>query len=178
MHIHMHTTIAHVRPERVVLVRPYYRTGLLTGLVAGMALSVVLMAQTTLLMGLDPWAATKMAWSLLAGPDVVRPGFELLPVVGGTLVHFGLSALYGLAFAWLAIRSSTNDVVLGVFLGVALYALNVLALPSIFPGRVGHMFALSPGMHALSLAEHGFFGVLLGIVYRLCVVDERRLWVR
>src|SRR3954453_18138125 len=81
---------------------PDYAAGMFAGVVGGLALSVLLTVSSMLLMGTDVWAPPKMAFSLIAGSDVIRPGFEAAPVLGGLVVHFGLSILFGLLFVWLS----------------------------------------------------------------------------
>jgi hypothetical protein len=142
-----------------------YRAGLLAGLAAGLATTPFTMAGATILMDLDPWAAQKMAWSLVAGKEVIRPGFELVPVMGGFAVHETLSGLFGLAFAVLASVSSASSLMAALF-GSGLYVMNMLAAPKLLPGVAGHMFPANPLLHAASIAQHVAFGLLVGWAYR------------
>jgi hypothetical protein len=145
---------------------PDYAAGVLAGVVGGVALSLLLTLSAVLLMGTDIWAPPKMAFSLLAGPDVIRPGFEVGPVVGGLLVHFGLSILFGLLFAWLSAGLPMGPATLGALYGFVLYTTNIIFVPNLFPGWAGHMFPPNALMHAASVVQHVVFGVVVGWCYR------------
>jgi hypothetical protein len=143
-----------------------YRAGLLAGLVAGLAMTIPMMAMTTFMMDMGPWAAPKMAWSLVAGKEVIVPGFELVPVMGGVVVHLGLSAVFGLAFAAVASVMGVSGPLWGLLFGFGLYLTNILAIPRLLPGWAGHMFPPNPMMHAASIGEHVFFGLVWAWAYR------------
>jgi hypothetical protein len=163
----MNTTVASPRPGVEPHVRRAdYRAGLLAGLVAGIAMSPVMMAISTFMMGMGPWPAAKMAWSLVQGPDVIRPGFELVPVMAGMAVHLMLSAAFGLVFAWLASLIPMGAVALGTLYGLGLYVTNILLVPTLFPGWAGHMLPKNATMHLMMALEHAFFGFILGLAYR------------
>ena len=142
-----------------------YRAGILGGLVAGVAMVPVMMAITTFLMKMGPWPAAKMAWSLVAGKEVIAPGFEFTPVVGGMVVHLLLSAAFGLVFAWLASLLRMSPVTLGALYGFGLYLTNIIAVPKLFPAWAGHMYPMNGMMHAAMVGEHLFFGLVLGVAY-------------
>lgn len=142
-----------------------YRAGALAGLGAGVVMSFIMMAMTTFMMGMGPWAAAKMAWTLVAGKEVMRPGFELVPVMGGMAVHFGLSALFGLIYAWLTTWLHMGYATLGFLFGLGLYVTNILIVPTVFPEWAGHMFPPNPMMHVLQAIEHGIFGLVVGSLY-------------
>ncbi|MBA2304638.1 MAG: hypothetical protein H0W08_18675, partial [Acidobacteria bacterium] len=64
---------ATVSPHSDVSARAHhadYRAGILSGVVAGIAMVPIMMAMTTFMMGMGPWPAAKMAWSLVQGADV------------------------------------------------------------------------------------------------------------
>ncbi len=143
-----------------------YRAGILSGVVAGVAMVPIMMAITTFMMGMGPWPAAKMAWSLVQGADVIKPGFELVPVMSGMLVHLMLSAAFGLVFAWLASVVPMGLVALGTAYGLGLYVTNILLVPTVFPGWAGHMFPKDATMHLAMAFEHAFFGLVLGLGYR------------
>src|SRR5207237_6314842 len=119
-----------------------------------------------LLMGLDVWAAPKLAYSLLAGADAVRPGFEAGPVLLGMAVHFALSIGYGIAFAWLAAETPLSPSLLGGFFGLSLYLVKLVILPSLLPHWIGHVLPPNATMHAVAMAEHVVFGLMLAATYR------------
>jgi hypothetical protein len=143
-----------------------YRAAVLAGLAAGLAMSPAMMAVTTFMMHMGPWPAAKMAWSLVAGKDVIRPGFELVPVMGGMMVHLALSTAFGLVYAWLTTIVRIGLVGLGVLFGVALYLTNIVIVPSVLPGWAGHMAPPNATMHVVEALLHAFFGFVLGLSYR------------
>lgn len=127
------TIVTHPRVEPHAHHAADYRAGVLAGLAAGIAMVPVMMAMTTFMMRMGPWPAAKMAWSLVAGKEVIQPGFELVPVLGGTIVHLALSAAFGLVFAWLASVIPMTLVGLGAIYGFVLYLTNILTIPKLFP---------------------------------------------
>jgi hypothetical protein len=159
-------TTATVSHHRGTAVRADPRAGLLAGLVAGLAMVPLMMAMTTFMMGMGPWPAAKMAWSLVAGKEVIRPGFEMGPVMGGMMVHLMLSAAFGLVFAWLASVVHVGLVGLGALYGFGLYVTNILIVPKVFPGWAGHTFPMNGMMHLGMALEHVFFGLVLGLAYK------------
>jgi hypothetical protein len=143
-----------------------YRAGLLAGLLAGTAIAPIMMAMTTFLMDLGPWAGPKMAWSLVEGKEIIRPGFEVVPILGGTAVSLAMSGAFGLAFAWLFSVARLGYAFLGALYGFGLYLVNIVVVPKVFPGWAGHMFPPDVTTHAWSAGEHVFFGVVLGLAYK------------
>jgi hypothetical protein len=143
-----------------------YRTGLVAGVAAGLATTPLMLIGGPLLLDMDPWAAAKMPWSLLAGEDVIRPGFEWRPVLGGLAVHLALSALFGLVFAALASLLPGTSVLWGAAFGFALYVTNILVAPKLLPAVAGHMFPTSASVHLGFIAQNVVFGVLLAGAYR------------
>lgn len=143
-----------------------YRAALLAGLLAGVAIAPIIMAMTTFAMGLGPWAGPKMAWSLVEGREVIRPGFELVPILGGTAVSLAMSGACGLAFAWLFSVARLGYAFLGALYGFGLYLVNIVAIPKAFSGWAGHMFPPDVTTHAWSLGQHVAFGLVLGLAYK------------
>lgn len=142
-----------------------WRAGLLAGLAAGVVLSIVHVVVTTLLLGEGPWSAPKMAVSLLAGRDVIRPGFEAGPVLGGMAVHLALSAAFGLLFASVTSVVPIPLAPLGAAYGFVAYVTALVLVPGLFPGWAGHMAPAGPFPHVIAALEHVAFGSVLGAVY-------------
>jgi hypothetical protein len=151
--------IPHVRP------RPDYAAGAIGGVVGGFALSVLFLAQSTF-PGFGIWAAPKMAYSLLAGPEVIRSGFEAGPVLVGVAVHLALSMFYGFVFAWLAAEVPMDLGAMGALFGFCLYALNIVILPALAVHRLGHFFPPTAALQAAALVAHLVFGLVLAACYR------------
>lgn len=143
----------------------HYRAGVIGGLIAGIAMVPVMMAITSFMMNMGPWPAAKMAWSLVAGKEVLQPGFALVPVMGGMAVHVVLSVAFGLAFAWLGSAVPASLVALGALYGFGLYLTNIIAIPKLFPAWAGHMYPKDGMMHMAMAGEHIFFGLVLGNAY-------------
>jgi hypothetical protein len=146
--------------------RPDYAAGVIGGVIAGQSLSVLLMTVTALLLHMDVWVAPKMAYSLMAGPAAVRPGFELGPVLAGLAIHLALSIVYGLVFASLAAGMPMDRGVLGALFGFSLYAVNLVILPALAPSWIGHLFPATPVLHGAAIVEHLVFGLVLAACYR------------
>jgi hypothetical protein len=160
----MRTEVARA-PSALTAVPADYDAGLFAGLLAGLVMSFVMMAQVVFMMGMDAWAGAKMAWTLVAGPEVMRPGFEAVPVFGGMAVHFGLSAVYGLFFAWLGSHVGGGGALLGAVYGFVIYAANIVFTPVAFPAWAGHMAPPNALGHLISAGEHILFGLVLGAAY-------------
>jgi hypothetical protein len=146
---------------------PDYAAGAIGGVAGGLALAALFLAQTTFVPGLGLWAAPKMAYSLLAGPEAVRPGFEAGPVLLGLAIHMALSMIYGLAFAWLAAEVPMDIGAMGALFGFSLYALNVVILPALAVHRLGHFFPPTAALQACALVGHLVFGLVLAACYRV-----------
>ena len=159
------TVVIHPGVERRDRHAADYRAGLLAGLAAGVAMVPVMMAMTTFMMEMGPWPAAKMAWSLVAGKEVIQPGFDLVPVMGGMIVHLMLSAAFGLVFAWLGVVIHIGLAGLGAIYGLVLYVTNILMIPKLFPEWAGHMYPMSGMMHFAMAGEHVYFGVVLRLAY-------------
>ena len=54
--------------------------------------------------------------------------------MGGMAIHFGLSAAYGLFFAWLQSLATVGEAALGALFGFALYVVDILMVPRVLPG--------------------------------------------
>jgi hypothetical protein len=145
---------------------PDYAAGAIGGVAGALALSAILMAETALVLDLGIWAAPKMAYSLVAGPEAVRPAFEAGPVFIGLAIHLALSIVYGLVFAWLVAEIPMDLGALGALFGFALYALNVVILPAVAVHRLGHFFPPTTALHAVALVQHLVFGLMLAACYR------------
>ncbi|MBK6433716.1 cytochrome c oxidase subunit II transmembrane domain-containing protein [Candidatus Amarolinea dominans] len=97
-------------------------------------------------------------------PDVVGPQFNFTTALVGSLFHFGLSALLGMAFALIyhgvlrLPRRLGAPVAAGAIYGLVIFFLADLLLPMLAPGMA---FAAKPGF----IAGHMVFGLVIGIVY-------------
>ena len=129
----------------------------LGGMVAGSVFLAVTMWFATSVG--DPAKGTLLMIStIVMGDDAMMNGTASVGV--GLAIHVGLSALFGLVFALLASRLTTNGSVAtaGLLYGAALYLLNFKVLtPLAFP-----VFKMAN--QPFELVVHIVFGTLLGLV--------------
>ncbi|MFZ1551908.1 MAG: cytochrome c oxidase subunit II [Anaerolineae bacterium] len=149
---------------------PFTRRDLMAGALAGVGGGLA-MGLLAMLVGLfdrsgamSVWAPLNQIASAILGPDVVGPQFNFTTALVGSLFHFGLSALLGMAFALIyhgvlrLPRRLGAPVAAGAIYGLVIFFLADLLLPMLAPGMA---FAAKPGF----IAGHMVFGLVIGIVY-------------
>lgn len=142
--------------------RTHWIAGALAGLVAGAVFMMVEMAMVMMFMGESPWAPPRMMAAMLLGKGVLPPPatFDMGIMMAAMAVHVPLSAIYGLAGAWLIHRFGWGGgVVVGALLGLAIYIVNFhFVAPALFPWFV-------EARNWISAVTHLVFGAVLGIFY-------------
>lgn len=130
--------------------------GAVGGLVAGAAFLVANMWFATSV-GNPAKGPILMMSTILKGDEAMMTGAASVGV--GLLVHAGLSALFGVAFALLAARIRTNGgrAAAGTLFGAGLYVLNFKVLSPLF------FTTFEMANQPFELAVHIVFGTLLGI---------------
>lgn len=133
--------------------------GVSAGMVGGLVLWIFLMILTAASGG-SIWSVTKGA----AAPflEATSPGFELGPVLLGTLLHFAISAAWGATFGVLAYglgRGATVAAGLGWGLVVWLVMYYVV-LPL---AGLGAVVAATPAF--MAILAHLVFGLALGLAF-------------
>ena len=139
--------------------------GALAGLAGGVAMAVVA-ALISAWMGQDIWHESKRIAAIVLGPAaLVGSGFELGPVLVGTLIHLFVSALLGAIFGivtrrWLHLTSDFGTPVLaGLIYGLLIWMVAYfIVLPLLNP-------ALLEVYAPAFIIQHVAYGVVLGLVY-------------
>lgn len=138
------------------------KAGALGGLVAGAAFMMMEMGLVALA-GDSPWGPPRMIAAIVMGEGVLPPPatFDLMILMAAMAVHFMLSIVIGVGFAFVARRFGlVMAVVAGAVLGLGLYVVNFYGFTAIFP-----WFAMA--RNTISIVSHIAFGVVLGLSYRM-----------
>ena len=138
--------------------------GAIAGLAAGGAMAIVALL-ITLVLGGDVWIEAKAIAAPIFGPLVMRPGFELWPILVGTLLHFATSALLGAIYSivtrrLLKLPSDLGVPVLagliyGFFIWSTAYFILLPVVNRYLRGQYAPAFII----------QHLVYGVVLGLVY-------------
>lgn len=148
-----------------------WKAGLIAGLIAG-AIELVVLAGLMIGQGLSIWMPVRMTAAIVMGSGVLAPAdtFNAGATVAALIIHFGLSAIYGVVIAFL-IRNLDRmpALAVGVAFGIAVWLVNYFVLaPSLFPWLTALRGAWStPFLHAI-------FGVAAVGVYLALTARERR----
>jgi hypothetical protein len=136
--------------------------GIAAGVVGGVVLSAYMLV-TNLVSGRDPWVALKIAALPFFDLErVVRPGFEVVPVLLGVATHFAVSVAWGLLFALIfyGLRKPMT-VAAGAIWGIVVWAvMSYVALPV-----VGATEIVRSTPVAIALLEHMLFGVAVALAF-------------
>lgn len=155
--------MARVTREPTVETGTAVKYGIIGGIIAGalFAISEMVMAA---LMGMPAWVPLQMIGAIVLGPGVLPPSAPTIStVLVGMIVHFILSAIYGVVLALIALaipalRSSVGLMtIVGMVYGLVLWLVNFYVIaPVLFP-----WFAeASPVVQFV--AHVFFFGAVLG----------------
>jgi len=139
--------------------------GAIAGLAGGVAMAVVA-ALLSASMGQDIWHESKRIAVIVYGPSALAAsGFDLGPVLVGTLIHLLVSALLGAIFGivtrrWLHLTSDFGTPVMaGLVYGLLIWmAAYFVVLPVLNP-------ALLEVYAPAFIIQHVAYGVVLGLVY-------------
>lgn len=151
------TTQMHVETSS----RSHLKAGALAGLIAGAAFMMMEMGLVGLAGG-SPWGPPRMIAAIVMGEGVLPPpaSFDLMILMAAMAVHFMLSIVVGIGFAFVAKRFGwVMAVVVGALVGLALYVGNFYGMTAIFP-----WFAMARNM--ISIVSHIAFGMVLGLSYK------------
>ncbi len=139
--------------------------GAVAGFLTGVAM-IVISPLLSWLSGIGVWEPPKHIAATIYGPALLdTPGFVLLPVVAGTLIHLLTATLFGSLFGILihrVLRLST-DFGLPIYMGIAygllcFFVANFIILPMVNP-TLDHSY-MAPVM-----VQHLVFGMGLGLFY-------------
>ncbi|HEY0845153.1 MAG TPA: SRPBCC family protein [Noviherbaspirillum sp.] len=106
---------------------------------------------------------SRLAAAIILGPDILpaQPGIDWTVMLIATVVHFVLSIAYGLTMAPLTAQfPRVFAILLGGFLGLVLYGVNMYGLTALFP-----WFAASRDW--ITAVTHVAFGITVAASYRL-----------
>lgn len=137
------------------------KAALLAGLIAGVV-DLALLAALALAQG-EIWANMRMTAAILMGKGVLPPPatFDLVMFIVSSIVHFGLSMVYGLIVAWFVRKSGwAVGLMIGVAVGFGIYVVNYYVFaPLLFPW----LSALRGGM--VPTLVHPVFGLIAAAAY-------------
>lgn len=133
--------------------------GAVAGLIAGLVFLVLELVLVPLALGGPLWGPPRMMAAIAMGDGVLPPPatFDAGVVLVGMLVHFALSAVLGVIFAWLAKASGLSGGMLllaGAVFGLLVYIVNFYGLTAIFP-----WFAMARNW--VTILAHIVFGLVL-----------------
>ncbi len=138
------------------------RAALLAGLTAGVV-DLALLAAMALAQGQSVWVNMRMTAAILMGTGVLPPPatFDALLFGVSTVVHFGLSLIYGLIVAWLVRKSNwAMGLMIGVAVGFGIYVVNYFVFaPLLFP------WLLESRGGMVSTLIHPVFGMIAAAAY-------------
>ncbi len=141
--------------------------GAAAGLIGGMAMGLLTFFVSGLYADtIDVWAPVKyIAGVIYPEAIVAQPGFDLGPVLAGTLIQFTVAALLGVVFALLYRRVLKLPFALGLpalmggVYGLALWGLTHFLLPWLNP-------IMAATDKPAFLLVHLVYGVVLGVAYQ------------
>lgn len=142
-----------------------WKAAIWAGIVAGVASSLAQLALWASFTDAFPSALfrdSRLAAAILLGRDVLPPpaSFDLPIMVVAACVHFGLSALYGVALAFMISRAGRGTAVsIGAGFGAALYVVNLYGFTAFFPW-------FTEVRDWITLVAHVVFGVSAAATYR------------
>jgi len=139
--------------------------GAIAGLAGGVAMAVVA-ALLSASMGQDIWHESKRIAAIVYGPAALaQPGFDLGPVLVGTLIHLIVAALLGAIFGivtrrWLHLTSDFGTPVLaGLIYGLMIWMVAYFVVLPLLDPALMELYA--PAF----IIQHVVYGVVLGLVY-------------
>jgi hypothetical protein len=133
--------------------------GLVGGLIGGILMGMVTMLLFVLL-GKGFWLPMKLIATLLLGADAVAtPGFAMMPVLVGMLIHMALSMMFGAAMTWLGRYLPGEVLVRAIVLSLVLWAVtDFLVLPLLDQtfdrGMPSWVFAVGHLMYGIGLGGY------------------------
>lgn len=137
--------------------------GILAGIIASLAYTVVAQPIVIALYGLDSFFVPfRQIAAVAVGPEALAPDYSAaFATVLGTIVHLAVGIGYALVFLGIArtfkMSSKAALIVAGVIYGVLIYALNLYVIfPRWFPWFLPNNPLLQVSLHALP------FGAIIG----------------
>jgi hypothetical protein len=131
------------------------------GFVGGVVVLVLEMILAPVFMNLGPWVPARMTAAITMGTVMLPPPdtFDLSVVLPSAIIHFALSLIYALIFAFIAKgRSMRADALLGAGFGLLLYVINFYGFTALFPWFVEMR-------HWSTVLAQLVYGAVLGATY-------------
>lgn len=114
----------------------HWGSAAVAGLIGGAIFLVLEMVMMPLFVGGSAWGPPRMIAAIALGRDVLPPPatFEAGVLLTAALLHFMLSALYGLVLGAVLRRTSLEmGLLAGAVFGLALYFVNFYLMTAVFP---------------------------------------------
>ena len=138
------------------------KAALLAGLLAGVV-DLALLAASAWTQGQNVWVNMRHTAAILMGPGVLPPPatFDLLLFIVSTIVHFGLSMIYGVIVAFFVRKANwTIGLMIGVAVGFGIYVVNYYVFaPLLFPWLIESRSGMVPTL------IHPVFGMIAAAAY-------------
>ena len=138
------------------------KAALLAGLFAGVV-DLALLAASAWTQGQNVWVNMRHTAAIMMGTGVLPPPetFDLLLFIVSTIVHFGLSMIYGVIVAFFVRKANwTIGLMIGVAVGFGIYIVNYyLFAPMLFPWLIESRSGMVPTL------IHPVFGMIAAAAY-------------
>ncbi len=138
------------------------KAALLAGLFAGVV-DLALLAASALAQGQNVWVNMRHTAAILMGTGVLPPPatFDLLLFIVSTIVHFGLSMIYGVIVAFFVRKANWRiGLMIGVAVGFGIYVVNYYVFaPLLFPWLTESRSGMVPTL------IHPVFGMIAAAAY-------------
>lgn len=137
-----------------------WKAGLWAGLVAGLVFMALQLPLATLVLGHSPWTPPRMVAAIVMGPAVLQSTAVNFGVMAlAILIHYALSALYGVGAAWLVHRYDIGlALLIGAVYGLGLYVTNFLGFTVVFPW-------FAEARNWVTVIDHLIFGMVAAAAY-------------
>ena len=138
------------------------KAALLAGLFAGV-IDLALLAASAWTQGQNVWVNMRHTAAILMGTGVLPPPatFDLALFIVSTIVHFGLSMIYGVIVAFFVRRANWRiGLMIGVAVGFGIYVVNYYVFaPLLFPWLTESRSGMVPTL------IHPVFGMIAAAAY-------------
>ncbi len=141
-----------------------YADGAKAGIAGGIAMGILALVIAAFSPEIDPWEPVKHVAATFYGEAAIAPGFQLVPILVGTIVHLLASAVLGM-----------------IFVGLFRFVMHLpfdFGLPALVGGVYGMVvyFVANAGIERFNplmsasdkpafLMAHGLFGIVTGLAY-------------
>ena len=138
------------------------KAALVAGLLAGVV-DLALLAASAWTQGQNVWVNMRHTAAILMGTGVLPPPatFDLLLFIVSTIVHFGLSMIYGVIVAFFVRKANWRiGLMIGVAVGFGIYVVNYYVFaPLLFPWLTESRSGMVPTL------IHPVFGMIAAAAY-------------